>query len=84
MICHPNLIAAFTMFIINDGYNYEIGKNKVYFDKPNKQQLRINRFREMNAAAQARYAVFLKIWFQRGKEFIYKLIFQFNMMMGKV
>ena len=84
MKCHPNLIAAFTMFIINDGYDYAVSKNKAYFDKPNKQQLRINRAGEMNAAAQARYAVFLKIWFQRGKEFIHKLIFQFNMMMRKV
>lgn len=84
MNCHPNLIAAFTMFIINDGYDYAVSKNKAYFDKPNKHQLRINRVGEMNAAAQSRYAVFLKIWFQRGKSFIYKLIFQFNMMMGKV
>ena len=84
MKCHPNLIAAFTMFIINDGYDYAVSKNMAYFDKPNKQQLRINRFGEMNKSAQDRYAVFLKMWFQRGKEFIYKLIFQFNMMMGKV
>ena len=84
MKCHPNLIAAFTMFIINDGYSYEVGKNKVYFDKPNKQQLRINRFGEMNKSAQDRYVVFLKMWFQRGKDFIYKLVFQFNAMMGKV
>ena len=84
MICHPNLIAAFTMFIINDGYNYEIGKNKVYFDKPNKTQLRIGRFGESSKSAEARYAVFLKMWLQRGKEFIYKLVFQFNVMIGKV
>ena len=84
MICHPNLIAAFTMFIINDGYSHEVGKNKGYFDKPNKPQLRVNRFGELNNAAESRYLVFLKMWLQRGKDFIYKLVFQFNAMMGKV
>ena len=84
MILGGSLIAPFTMFIINDGYEYEIGKKMVYFDKPNKPKPRISRFGELNKAAQDRYAVFLKMWLQRGKEFIYKLIFQFNMMMGKV
>ena len=84
MKCHPNLIAAFTMFIINDGYEYKIGKNKVYFDKPTKPQVKINRRGEMNVAATNRYVIFLKMWLQHGKDFIYKLNFQFNMMMWKV
>lgn len=84
MICPPSLIAPFTMFIINDGYEYEIGKKMVYFDKPNKPKLRISRFGELNKAAQDRYAVFLKMWFQRGKDFIYRLAFQFKIMMEPV
>ena len=80
MVCHPNLIAAFTMFLINDGYSYEVGKNVVYFAKPTKPQIKIDGVRQMNSAAGSRYAVFLKIWLQRGKGFITYLNDQFRMM----
>lgn len=80
MICHPNLIEAFTMFLINDGYGYEVGKNVVYFSKPTKHQVKIDGVGQMNSAADSRYAVFLKIWLQRGKDFIAHLNDQFRMM----
>lgn len=81
MICHKNLIAPFTMFLINDGYSYEVGKGVVYFDKPTKPQVRVNQHGQMNAAAINRYSVFLKMWLQRGKDFIIKLSAQANIMM---
>ncbi len=83
MICHKNLAAAFTMFLINDGHSYEVGKDSVYFTKPNKKQVRIDRSGKMNDMGQSRYEVFLKMWLQRGKEFITKLQAQFHLMMAR-
>lgn len=82
MICHKNLIAPFTMFLINDGHSYEVGKDSVYFTKPNKKQVRIDRNGNMNDMGQSRYAIFLKIWLQRGKPFVTKLRVQFHLMIG--
>lgn len=81
MQCHENLIRPFTMFLINDGYDYSVGKNMITFCKPTKPQIKINKHGVMNDAGASRYAVFLKMWLQRGKEFIAKLSAQFYLMM---
>lgn len=84
MICHPLVVAPFTMFLINDGYDYEVGDATVYFSKPTKQQIKISINGKMNNAGKERYALFLKIWLKRGKEFIEKLVAEYRLMVNRL
>lgn len=72
---HIQLAAIFETWILNGGYQAKITKDTtcVRYTKTNKETLEIDGTGKMNAAAQKRYAIFLKQYLKVGKSLIESL-----------
>ena len=82
MTCPQNLIGPFSIFVINNDYCCTVNKlqGDIVFTKTKKPSLKIDRFGNMNEAAQQRYELFLRMWLAHGKQFMIRLQAQAFMM----
>lgn len=72
---HFQLAGPFETWILNGGYQAKFIKHAavVRYSMPNKETLEIDGTGRMNAAAQKRYAIFLKQYLKVGKSLINSL-----------
>jgi hypothetical protein len=74
-LIHSQLAGPFETWILNGGYQAKPIKNSVCvrYSMANKETLEIDGTGKMNAAAQKRYAIFLKQYLKVGKSLIESL-----------
>lgn len=72
---HFQLAGPFETWLLNGGYQAKFIKHAVYvrYSMTNKETLEIDGTGKMNAAAQKRYAIFLKQYLKVGKSLIESL-----------
>jgi len=72
---HLQLAGPFETWLLNDGYQAKFIKHAlcVRYSMTNKETLEIDGTGKMNAAAQKRYAIFLKQYLKVGKSLIESL-----------
>lgn len=72
---HFQMAAPFESWLLNDGYQPKLVKHAalVRYSRSNKETLEIDSTGKMNAAAQKRYAIFLKQYLKVGKSLIESL-----------